>query len=378
MTYGNYATETLSLVIIGVLLFASVFESPRRTRKDRWFICMLCMCGLGMLSDLGTWFFGSHGFSPLVVTVVTVPSMLATLAGLGAFYFYVRGHLREKGVEQLRSWVPLVAYCAVSCLWTAGASLMGSMFTVVDGYFYDGPCYSTYVVLNAIMIVAIAISILRNARALGLHDTLVGLLYLAIPLVSAVINVFVPWFCFAYESSVISTLIIFVMLQTEHAKHLSTERDLIECKAKADELTGLLNRAAYADKLASIDPARPLGVVFCDLNGLKFTNDNQGHAAGDQLLQDFAGVLQEAFRRDEIFRISGDEFLVVASGISQAALDERVAALHRSMERFPFPPAAVGSAMGTGAQAGELVRQAEERMYQDKARFYEAHPELAR
>ena len=52
--------------------------------------------------------------------------------------------------------------------------------------------------------------------------------------------------------------------------------------------------------------------INLDMNGLKGVNDSLGHMAGDQLLKEFAQILQAAFRDiGQVFRMSGDEFLVI-------------------------------------------------------------------
>lgn len=51
----------------------------------------------------------------------------------------------------------------------------------------------------------------------------------------------------------------------------------------------------------------PYGIIFADLNGLKICNDTKGHKAGDELLKKAAALLKEIFNEDEIYRSGGDE-----------------------------------------------------------------------
>lgn len=83
--------------------------------------------------------------------------------------------------------------------------------------------------------------------------------------------------------------------------------------AYTDNLTGLHNHhymkqycSRYADQ-EQVD----MGVVFCDLNGLKYSNDHFGHAAGDELICSFVDLLKESFPDEECCRMSGDEFVVI-------------------------------------------------------------------
>lgn len=55
----------------------------------------------------------------------------------------------------------------------------------------------------------------------------------------------------------------------------------------------------------------PVGVAFADLNGLKYLNDTYGHEYGDQALRHLAEVSMEYFAKDQLYRVSGDEFVII-------------------------------------------------------------------
>lgn len=79
-----------------------------------------------------------------------------------------------------------------------------------------------------------------------------------------------------------------------------------------DALTGLYNRT-YFNKISSeYIVGTSLAVFMCDIDGMKYVNDNFGHAEGDKLLGMAADVLKQSFREtDMIARIGGDEFVVI-------------------------------------------------------------------
>jgi diguanylate cyclase (GGDEF)-like protein len=87
--------------------------------------------------------------------------------------------------------------------------------------------------------------------------------------------------------------------------------------AVLDPLTGLNNRRSGEQRLAEeISRAqrhgRPLTILLLDLNGLKNLNDKFGHAAGDELIRQFAARLSKAIRGSDLaVRLGGDEFLVL-------------------------------------------------------------------
>lgn len=140
-----------------------------------------------------------------------------------------------------------------------------------------------------------------------------------------------------------------------------------------DQLTHFGNRYAMNRAASGLRPEESIGVVYCDINGLKRVNDTQGHTAGDRLILDACSCLTRVFGDYPLFRIGGDELLVLCAGISKDALEERMIRLKADMEQH-------GVVMATGVVWHEktatdidsLLRESEERMYQEKAAYYHA------
>jgi diguanylate cyclase (GGDEF)-like protein/PAS domain S-box-containing protein len=143
-----------------------------------------------------------------------------------------------------------------------------------------------------------------------------------------------------------------------------------------DALTGLYNRAFFEEELARLEHGRqfPISILMADVDGLKATNDREGHAAGDELLRRAAQVLRSAFRAEDVIaRIGGDEFAVLLPDADAATGEQALSrlrdgvALHNS--HHPDSPLSfsLGIAMGEkGAPLAEVLKEADRRMYQDK------------
>jgi diguanylate cyclase (GGDEF)-like protein/PAS domain S-box-containing protein len=144
-----------------------------------------------------------------------------------------------------------------------------------------------------------------------------------------------------------------------------------------DALTGLFNRAFFEAEVSRLQRSRqfPVSVVMVDVDGLKDTNDNQGHAAGDELLRAAAHLLQSAFRAEDILaRIGGDEFAILLPMTDSAAAHgmlERVRksiAGHARERRALYLSLSLGSATAnTPAMLADALKQADRRMYRDKS-----------
>lgn len=120
------------------------------------------------------------------------------------------------------------------------------------------------------------------------------------------------------------------------------------------------------------------GVVFTDVNGLKHTNDNFGHVAGDRLLTRYAELICRCFRKEDIFRISGDEFTVLLTNVDEETFFTRVEEFRRELNTDSIPMASTGQAYGNSKDVCELVKMAESDMYSEKEEFHRNHPEMGR
>ncbi|MFK2929940.1 diguanylate cyclase [Dyella agri] len=100
-------------------------------------------------------------------------------------------------------------------------------------------------------------------------------------------------------------------------RRIRQQNRLLEQLNRTDTLTGLANRAHWLETAARemhryLRNQRPATLILLDIDGFKLVNDRHGHAAGDTLLQELAGVLRENLRSvDTPGRLGGDEFGVV-------------------------------------------------------------------
>ncbi|HYP56064.1 MAG TPA: GGDEF domain-containing protein [Solirubrobacterales bacterium] len=152
-------------------------------------------------------------------------------------------------------------------------------------------------------------------------------------------------------------------------------------RSTVDPLTGLCNRSALEQRLAELD-GQPSSsedglshaLLLCDLDHFKRVNDQLGHAAGDAVLQDVAYTMRATLRAgDSIYRVGGEEILVVLPGAGEAEAMEIAERLREAVrERRPVGvpvTVSIGVAVsGAGlVDADELVGQADAALYAAKS-----------
>ena len=139
-----------------------------------------------------------------------------------------------------------------------------------------------------------------------------------------------------------------------------------------DSLTGVGNRRAIKRfESEKLDTSRPCGLVMCDINGLKAVNDNEGHAAGDELIKTVASCLAKVFGYENVYRMGGDEFAVYSYEDSREAFEDKIEQL-KTMVSEKGAHLAVGSSFAEGGDPDYNARriEADDKMYEEKRAYY--------
>ncbi|NVK01685.1 MAG: diguanylate cyclase [Oceanospirillaceae bacterium] len=162
----------------------------------------------------------------------------------------------------------------------------------------------------------------------------------------------------------------------------------LQQQAMIDDLTGLPNRRTLNISLkrwcaSSRRDANPFAVMLIDLDGFKPINDQHGHATGDHVLATISERLQSRTRQNDLFgRLGGDEFLLLAEGVTNREESQQLCDQIQSIIREPIECTAadrvfevsVGASVGVAlcpthsTDAGELLLLADRAMYQVKER----------
>ncbi|HEY2561482.1 MAG TPA: GGDEF domain-containing protein [Caldimonas sp.] len=178
-----------------------------------------------------------------------------------------------------------------------------------------------------------------------------------------------------WMTEIVGGLVILLLVTRVRRDHRA-----LEVMSRSDALTGLLNRRAFAAAIA-VECARarrsgePLCVAYLDIDNFKAINDRFGHAAGDQVLRQFAMAIEQTVRAhlDGAFRLGGDEFalLLAATSAEQAeVVVDRIrsfCAVHDSrwaVGAFEFSAGIV--AFDPAESAQELLTRSDALMYRQK------------
>ena len=150
--------------------------------------------------------------------------------------------------------------------------------------------------------------------------------------------------------------------------------------ARRDELTGIRNKNAFEESSKEIDKRirsaekdLSFGIVVCDINDLKKINDTRGHNYGDEMIQRASCLISGIFVSSEVFRIGGDEFVVLLRDEDFLIREELLENLRR--ESFSNGRSRSGPVVASGlavydpqkdAKFADVFKRADLRMYANK------------
>lgn len=137
----------------------------------------------------------------------------------------------------------------------------------------------------------------------------------------------------ASESFTIGIMLFVIVLASDLGRHLIKIEKLhaqnkeLKTIAYKDVFTGVWNRDYFDKQMNALSPKALTVVIVMDLNDLKKTNDTYGHSYGDELIKRSAMLFTKVFSKEHVYRIGGDEFVIIKTYESFHELDEDITKL---------------------------------------------------
>lgn len=176
------------------------------------------------------------------------------------------------------------------------------------------------------------------------------------------------------ENKLLTELHMLLVPNLKHALKISELNAMIF----KDHLTNLGNRAYYDESISrAIDQSsrneQPVSIIVLDINDFKIINDTLGHLKGDEVLQQFSGVLTKSVRTsDMVFRLGGDEFVIILQPGEQHSVNIVIQRLFKEvndnifLKELNFSCAAGFSHWEVGQTANQLFSLADQNLYTNK------------
>lgn len=363
------AIEILSLVYISIILGSILSKWKNTEISTRLFALNIILTIIGTICDAI-----SNGYPNLPVKVDVVLLFITCLIGnalIIVFAYYSMYQANAKS-QIIAPWLPrtIAVLNGISIVMITIAFFTGTLFPLTEKSYTLGlPGYIMYgLELAATLIILIVLII--NKRKIATR-AFVGLMALILtPNIGIIIELLIPGAYVSYAALSVSVLIQYVLIQSRLISEAEMRNRIESEVSRTDVMTNLPNRRAYSEFIDDLTAPVCCGVLFFDVNGLKKVNDTQGHAAGDNLIITFAGLLREKLTTTDIFRISGDEFVAIYLGDNMRVIFEKEKIAVKTAISNNNNIAAMGSSFEESIDIVKLITEAEIDMYEDKHEYY--------
>ncbi|MCF0130284.1 MAG: GGDEF domain-containing protein [Pseudobutyrivibrio sp.] len=292
---------------------------------------------------------------------------LEVFAGVASIDYIASTYLNKKIRHTILTFMLLEAIvesihiCNSSLIWVDG----------VNTAYYQGNAIVSCFIRGFVVLIVADIFLLINYKNINTMTLCVLILYSIAAAIYYVLQIYNPEFIFSDAVHALIALGYFVSIENPVMK--------AHKKSLVDMATGLSNRNCYErdvkiikKRLESDD--EKLYCVVCDLNNLKYVNDNMGHMTGDRMIF-AAGDILSTYMTGKTYRVGGDEFMVIGKDYTAAQIDEGLSEVARLCElQNDDYDGALSMAMGYAIKKDnetfeDMVKRADAAMYENKVKM---------
>lgn len=357
MSFSEFINYNWALLLVIIAIFVILYTTVQFSKKTALllFITSLLILLLAIVDYIETYFGNLDTYSIwrsiLSAFKYALPSLILSIIGVIAFNFNRK--------YRWLIFIPAVIHFAL-CLISIPTGII-FFFYEDNNAFARGPLGYLPFIMSGLYLAYIVFCIVFYGKK-NIED-LIPITVMGIYAVCATVlpilwaNVFERWFA--------TTIAIAVLMYCIY---------LLQQLAKADPLTGLLNRQTfYHDSEKKRRRENYKSVFFIDMNGLKIINDSKGHQAGDEAIMNLASAIVHSFPlTDRVYRIGGDEFIVLSKCGNEEVIAKIIEKVKDNFIKYNIS-ASLGYCIKTEEMSfNEAYDAADKMMYIDKEKYHQS------
>jgi diguanylate cyclase (GGDEF)-like protein len=370
MTINIMLTIQLNVFMVILLLSIAVhakFRLNSEEKAHRLFFTLICLTIFILILEILSVVLNSSDYIDFIVAQKVVDTLGFALTPavpiVATLYAYKRINKYKKIAINKFSW--LAVPFLVNGILSLGSYHFNWIFSITDENLYArGPLFFVSPMISFFYYTIHLLVLYDNHKILSKEELTVISSLTLIPAVLSIFQLYYFIYLTIWNSVGIAVVINYIFIMHEQAKR--------------DPLTGLGNRMAYDEYLASWNRKSNiiLSVVNIDLDDFKSINDVFGHQEGDKVLKFFAGQLEEVFGGGGVaIRLGGDEFILLLNEGREGrlkkhikALSDKIEAYNKSNEMSYRIQFSCGIAIFDDSfdNIYELIRHSDKLMYQEK------------
>lgn len=370
--YVIIASEVVSLLFLIAIMTGLYSGSFVEKEKTKYFRRSAIMSFLCLVFDCLSYICELKGASALVLYVINTLTLICVDIMLPLIACYMIAEMREKCNISFGFAYVVHVLCGLDLVLDIVGVLTGQVFSIQGGAYVSGPWANWIEIIHLVCFLHVGVLIIWKSSLIGRLISLYLLSFMIFPFVTLIIQSIYPLLSFSLVSCALSITLIYVGVQSKEIVESNMKSQMFREVSQIDSQTGFKNISIFRRDLQDIEKEEFIGVVCCDINGLKRINDTHGVLAGDQVIMDFSVILKRSFNLESIYRVGDDGFFVLVRDAKAVEFNGLVNVLRRKIATADFI-AAIGSAYGSGKDIYALISESENVMRTDKLGYYQGN-----
>ncbi|TWH46281.1 GGDEF domain-containing protein [Sporomusa sp. KB1] len=360
----------MNIFMVILLLSVAVHARFRLNIKEevhRLFLTLICLTIIILILEIFSVVLNSSDYIDFIATQKVVDTLGFALTPavpiVATLYAYKRTNKYKKISISKFSW--LVVPFIVNGILSFGSYHFNWIFSITDENLYvRGPLFFVSPMISFFYYIIHLLVLYDNRKNVNKEELIVISSLSLIPAMLSIFQLYYFIYLTIWNSVGIAVVINYISIMHEQAKR--------------DPLTGLGNRMAYDEYLASWNRKgnNVLSVVNIDMDSFKSINDAFGHQEGDRVLKFFARQLEEVFEGIGVaIRLGGDEFIIMLNERSERRLEQYIKTLNDKIDAYNESsdmPYRIQFSCGRAIfddsfdNVYEFIRHSDKLMYEDK------------
>lgn len=312
------STNILAIIALVFLVNLAKRNVVISNKKNRMYT-YAAMTTIALLVLEITTIFIEHSQSASLVTLYRIVNILGFSLSPVVTYFLLqlfRDDNKTKKTATFLLMLPLFINAVISIL----SYELGFIFYVDAQRMYSrGPLFLLPTVVSLLYYILFLIVVIKNSTEYKIEDKKVIISIFLLPVIGIFVQLLFKDIILIWSCTSISLLLFYIFL--------------LDLQFKYDVQTKIKNRASFEEDMQQLNHSNtPVGLVICDINNLKDTNDVYGHKVGDELIFETAKIIKGSFwGMGTPYRIGGDEFCVICKNASEEQIQQALIHLETAL-----------------------------------------------
>lgn len=324
---GNTVLNIYSILLLCLIFFQGFKSIEKKGLQHRIFVWIIQTTIFALIMDTFSRFDGNPGTLYSVLNNIGnfVQFLLSPI--LGAFWL-MYSHLQIFHLEKraLRMVPILVGVCLVNALMVIGSQFWGWYYYIdANNIYHRGEYFMISASISLLFLFISFFMLLINRKKVEKKYFFSLMVFPIILIVSVILQMLFYGISLVLNSITFSLWVVFLNIQNR--------------SIDIDYLTGVYNRKSLdtymQDKINTSTVNKTFSAIFLDIDHFKLINDQFGHGAGDEALEETAKLLRRCLNfSDFIARYGGDEFYIILDKSCQEELDVTINKIYHGIQRF--------------------------------------------